>query len=199
MKLLTTLLSLLMMLTLTTCSDDSAGDLTFVGDSLVDGWNTDYWFPGRHTVNDGVSGARIEYIESLAGRYTGRDLVVLIGTNNYFMLTTDDDRRAYADRYLDAVRALGARHIILLSLLPREYVNGRDVNPDLRAFNALIHTAVVGDPVITYLDVHNLYLDGDTINRTLYNPGDGLHIGEKGYALLSSAVKQCLKFTIDRQ
>lgn len=186
---------------LTMCSNVPRPEVTFVGDSLVEGWNTRYWIPGYDTHNDGLSGARIDYLESLAGRYVGKELVVLIGTNNYFELDTPESRAAFAERYLNAVHHLGASRVVLISLLPRDpstiYDPTIDVNANIRAFNTLIAAAAAADESTTFLDCHDIFLTGNDINHTLYL--DGLHLNDNGYRLLSQAVNKCLNIVSNSQ
>lgn len=64
------------------CSfDNEERTIAFVGDSLVEKWDMQEFFPSRKTVNYGKSGSGISYIESFKGRSIGDDAVVVIGTN----------------------------------------------------------------------------------------------------------------------
>ena len=53
---------LLLILSLGACSEEKEGELCFVGDSLVAGWDVKDAFPTWIVRNDGVSGAKLEDI-----------------------------------------------------------------------------------------------------------------------------------------
>ena len=53
---------LLLILSLGACSEEKEGELCFVGDSLVAGWDVKDAFPTWIVRNDGVSGAKLEEI-----------------------------------------------------------------------------------------------------------------------------------------
>ena len=67
---------------MSSCSGDSISELYFVGDSLVAGWDVKSSFPTYLTHNDGVIGAKVEDILTWNLDYRGKDVVMLVGTNN---------------------------------------------------------------------------------------------------------------------
>lgn len=166
--------------------------LTFVGDSIIDCWDVTSFFPGWDTVNEGISGSRIEYLHERAGRYTGKEIVVMIGTNNYYLMAADT-RDEYVAEYVDAIIALDADFVYLYSVLPRSrstvYDPSTDVNADIRAFNAAVKEQVQSRDDIYYIDIHDKFTrPGAEIISGCYI--DGLHLNKDGYRVMTEALYQ---------
>lgn len=170
---------------LTSCDDelDEKTTLTFVGDSLVARWDLQSCFSSLNTVNSGLSGARIDYIRSFAGKLDGLNIVVLIGTNDWAEFSHDVE--TYAEIYLGAIVATGARKIYLYDVLPREFENDPDgINDFIRDFNASVAGKVGNYPHIVYMPVFDCFLDKEiSIISEYYS--DGLHLSPQGYEILS--------------
>lgn len=174
---------------LSSCSDDvKDARLDFVGDSIVARWDLAEYFPSRLVYNYGKSGAGIEYLESLAGRFAGRNVVVMIGTNNNYLFV-EPDREDYARRYVDAITALDAKRVYLYSVLPRDFTSDRDdVNDDIAEFNAVVKHIVESMPAIVYMDVYEDFLHDGKIDFQLYS--DKLHLSPYGYEILTKTLLQ---------
>lgn len=172
---------------LSSCSDDvKDARLDFVGDSIVARWDLAEYFPSRLVYNYGKSGAGIEYIESLAGRFAGRNVVVMIGTNNNYLFV-EPDREDYAWRYVEAITALDANRVYLYSVLPRDFTSDRDdVNDDIAEFNAVVKRMVESMPAIVYMDVYDDFLHDGKIDFQLYS--DKLHLSPYGYEILTKTL-----------
>lgn len=172
---------------LSSCSDDvKDARLDFVGDSIVARWDLAEYFPSRLVYNYGKSGAGIEYIESLAGRFAGRNVVVMIGTNNNYLFV-ESEREDYARRYVDAINALDAKRVYLYSVLPRDFTSDRDdVNDDIAEFNAVVKRMVESMPAIVYMDVYDDFLHDGKIDFQLYS--DKLHLSPYGYEILTKTL-----------
>ena len=166
------------------CDDEAkTGELDFIGDSLIDGWKEGKYFPSYITSNYGVPGARIEYIESMAGKFTDRTVVVLIGTNDKFQLA-DDTRSEYVKRYVEAIVNLNAGRMYLISVLPRDKDSDvKNFNEDIRQFNIMVQNEIKTTPTIKYVDVYNDFLDDGKLIHKYFK--DGLHLNNSGYNLLS--------------
>lgn len=168
------------------CNDDLDRELYFTGDSIIARWDLAESFPSYICHNDGRSGAGIDYIESLSGAYTGKDVVVMIGTNNSSLMTPQL-RDEYAHRYVDAIMALNARHLYLYSVLPRDFDNDYElINSDIAIFNDLVYNLVHNIPNISYLNVYNSFIYDGKPNPQFYS--DGLHLSLYGYEILKSAL-----------
>lgn len=173
------------------CNDDETVlRLDFIGDSIIARWDIDEYFPTWQVNNYGVSGAGIDYIEGNAGRFVGKQVVVVIGTNDINYMTPDRIER-YTERYLSAIEALGASKVYLYSLHPRNFSSDRsDVNIDVENFNNRIRATVSKVPSIVYLDVyHDFFHEGEP-NPQLYY--DRLHLNTYGYEILVSALEKAL-------
>ena len=152
--------------------------IDFVGDSIIERWDLGDYFYNWHTQNFGKSGAGIDYLELLHGRFTNRTIVVNIGINDnqYF---SGPQSEAYAERYINAIRGLGAEKVYLFSVLPCAFKS----NDEIEAFNATIkeQTKHFGD--IVYINAFHEFTSQGGIRRQLYC--DGLHLSPSGYQLLT--------------
>lgn len=164
--------------------------LDFIGDSIIARWDIDEYFPTWQVYNYGVPGAGIDYIEGNAGRFVGKQVVVVIGTNDINYMAPDRIEK-YTERYMSAIKDLGASRVYLYSLHPRNFSSDRsDVNKDVVAFNDLIRARVSEVPSIVYLDVYTDFLYEGEPNPRLYY--DRLHLNPYGYEILVSALKKAL-------
>lgn len=181
---------LIIALTMISCDRDEDRAIYFVGDSIIARWDLSESFPSRRVVNDGRSGAGIDYIESLSGKYVARTVVVMIGTNDsYFM--TSETREEYALRYVRAIDALGASHVYLFSVLPRDFKGDlHDINSDIEAFNSIVKGLVASIRSITYIDAYDCFMHNGKIDSQLYS--DGLHMSQYGYEVLTSLILEAL-------
>lgn len=160
--------------------------LYFIGDSNIARWDLQVSFPSFATVNQGVSGACIDYVESLAGRYEGEEVVLLIGTNDVKRFD-EESLDAYCSRYVMAVSNLKAKHILLLSIPPRSYnFAWEGANEATREMNAAIRERVVSMDNVTYVDIYYALSHDGALNPqyTL----DGLHLNIYGYEVLAKAI-----------
>ena len=183
------LLSVLLCVSLTACHTDDDKELYFIGDSLVARWDVSYWFPSMITHNDGRSGCGIKYIEEHAGAYAGKDVVVIVGTNDLGLVATGDEE-AYVTRYVQAIEALQGRRTFLFSIFPKSRQwcsNPEQGNENIRRLNTAIKAAVRGKD-ITYVDVFDL-LEKDGFINMQYSY-DGLHLSQEGYELITKQLNK---------
>jgi len=157
--------------------------IDFVGDSMIERWDLTEYFQSWNVQNYGKSGARIDYIEMLKGRFIYGQIVVNIGINDneYF---SSENREEYASRYINAINELGADKIYLFSVLPCNF-NG---NSNVVAFNNVVKNRVQAKQNIVYIDVYSKFIDNDKIKQDLYC--DGIHLSHKGYQVLADALKE---------
>ena len=174
------------------CNDGKTTlSLDFIGDSIIARWDIDEYFPAWQVYNHGVSGAGIDYIEGNAGRFVGKEVVVVIGTNNINDMVSDRIDK-FAERYMLAIEGLGASRVYLYSLHPRNFSSDRsNVNIDVANFNDCIRTRVSEVPSIVYIDVYNDFFHEGEPNPKLYY--DRLHLNPYGYEILVSALKKVLR------
>ena len=176
------------------CSDEPDTELYFVGDSLGEFWDVGRACPTLRFVNLGRAGAGIAYLGELGDRVAGRDVVLLIGTNDAWRLLTEGVR-PYADRYLEAAGALRARRVYLYPVLPRTLANDTDaLRAAIEEFNAEIRGRLpeFGCEVV-YLDVSDRFrLDGGEHIHPELSP-DGIHLNAYGYQILTEALWEKLR------
>lgn len=190
MKSFSFFMSFLVSIALCACNDDLDRELYFTGDSIIARWDLAESFPSYICHNDGRSGAGIEYIESLSGAYRGKDVVVMIGTNNSSLMSSQL-REEYAQRYVNALMALSARRLYLYSVLPRDFDNDYEsINSDISNFNDMVYNLVHNISNIRYLNVYDSFLYNGKPNPQFYS--DGLHLSIYGYEILKSALDKDL-------
>lgn len=191
MKYITLALTMALSLLFYGCNDDldKRATLTFIGDSLIARWDLQESFSSFATTNLGQSGAGIDYIESHAGTMVGRNIVVIIGTNDSWKMS-DQYRDEYAKQYINAIIALNANKIYLYSVLPRDFDGDPDlINDDIDAFNKIIMNAVSQYSNIKYLNVYNDFIGNDGMIKEEYY-SDRLHLSIPGYETLTNKLMQ---------
>ena len=167
---------------------DDKTTLTFIGDSIIARWDLQSSFSSLITYNKGVSGSGISYIEELSGKLSGRNIVILSGTNDNHLMKDQDSRKSYALRYIDAINSLKAEKIYLYEVLPREFKDENFIiNENIRLFNNEINELISNNERIVYLKVFDNFLnDSGHINWQFYY--DGLHLNSEGYNILANAL-----------
>lgn len=188
--------SILLMTVCATCSSNSdepttARELHFIGDSHVKLWNVASWFPTYSTYNYGISGTGIAHIQDYADHFIGKDVVVIVGTND-LKLFTDQESAQYVKNYVQALEDLGARQLFLFSIFPKSKELCKytiDDNNKARRVNALIKQAIVKKSFI-YIDVYDL-LDSDGYMNPAYSD-DGQHLSQTGYELITKQLMKVL-------
>lgn len=179
------LMAITMLLAACNTDLDEETTLTFVGDSIISRWDLQSYFSSLATTNLGRSGAGIDYIERMAGSMRGKNVVILIGTNNNNSFRNETTRKEFEQRYIAAINALEAKKIYLYDVLPREFHNDdAGVNDYIRMFNNDIAEYVSTRPDIVYMKLFDLFIaDNNHINQQYYN--DGLHLSPEGYEVLA--------------
>ena len=176
----------LLVLLLSGCENDLEKDKTycFVGDSIIALWSLAETLPSWLVYNYGKSGAGISYIQGLQGRFSDKDVVVMIGTNDSYRFVSEN-MDEYVSDYLKAINNLTDKNIYLFSVLPREFDGDyKDINNYISQFNGKVRAAISAYPNITYLDVYSDFMYEHHINYQYYS--DGLHLNSFGYEVLSS-------------
>ena len=162
---------LLLILSLGACSEEKEGELCFVGDSLVAGWDVKDAFPTWIVRNDGVSGAK------------------LIGTNNLGGKLFNDATRQefitdFVDEYKRTIEGLAPRRVFVISILPRNReIDNPHINDYIKELNFALSQMVETLNYGVFLDVYDdfAYEDKMNMNYSL----DGLHLNDLGYNILN--------------
>lgn len=181
------------------CSSDIGPRVCFVGDSITDLWDLDYFFPEYSPANHGTSGAKIEdvFTWNLSGC---KDLptVILIGTNNLNAVAKSDSLKAafvgdYVKKYMKLLDQIEASNYVVISILPRDrlYKEKGALNPYIKTLNDSLERSLdQQDFKSVFVDAYPHFLKDSAIIRDYYN--DGLHLSEEGYDLLNSLVRGAL-------
>jgi lysophospholipase L1-like esterase len=180
------LILLLMCNIFLSCFDEISQKYIFIGDSLVDNYDTDKFFPSLYVENKGVSGYTIQDCQNLNLNCKGHVAVLLIGTNNLWGNLDADFMNAFIEEYIELVDALQADKVIVISLLPR---NDRD-NTQINLLNHSLRDTFSNQTDILFLDVFADFLKERTMNPEYTT--DGLHLNDWGYMLLSERLNQVL-------
>lgn len=176
------------------CADEPDTELNFVGDSLVEFWDVGRSCPTLNFKNYGHAGAGIAYLGELGDRMTGKDVVLLIGTNDAWSLVLDGVED-YADRYITAVNGLKARKIYLFSVLPRTLdTDVARLREAIAEFNRLLCSRLgeFGSEMV-YVDVYDRFLWDDAGNINPALSPDGIHLNSYGYEILTEELWKRLK------
>lgn len=183
-KLLRSILSYVsILILLSSCESMKINEMIFLGDSIIAKWDVAEDFPVWITGNLGKSGCSVSYLDKYAGMMHGKDVTILVGTNDMTGLT-ETDKSTYECKYLNTILSLQASHIYLFSILPRRTEDSDHVsNSSIKDFNTAIKERIKSYPEITYIDVFDDFMADSHIIVSLYEP-DGLHINNSGYAIL---------------
>jgi len=186
---------LLLSLVLFSCNDENEGEpVVFIGDSLVEGWRTNRYFPSYNTTNKCVSGAHLKDAFSWDIDATDKTAVFLIGTNNLGSVSSlpENFYTEFVDLYLDLISSVNAERNIVISILPRiPSAHRSTINQEIKQLNSELKNTFSTYDNIIFLDVYDDFSDEESGANPLYFY-DGLHLNDKGYDLLSSLLAPIL-------
>ena len=162
---------LLLILSLGACSEEKEGELCFVGDSLVAGWDVKDAFPTWNL------------------NYQDKNVVMLIGTNNLGGKLFNDATRQefitdFVDEYKRTIEGLAPRRVFVISILPRNReIDNPHINDYIKELNFALSQMVETLNYGVFLDVYDdfAYEDKMNMNYSL----DGLHLNDLGYNILN--------------
>lgn len=180
------------------CSNEyEETDLCFIGDSIIELWDLDFYFPEFSIVKLSKSGGKVQDVLGWdVSSCEGKKAVVLIGTNDIGNLATDNDKikENVESRYIEMLKKVPYESVVVVSILPRNLHDRQDegVNKFIESFNQSLKERVVRDVENgTFVDVFPFFLDdGYEIKKELFN--DGLHPSPAGYEVLSNELKKFL-------
>ena len=178
-----------LMVGLGACSNDESTELCFVGDSLVAGWDTYSAFPTRIVRNDGVGGAHLEDLLTWNLDYRGKDVVMLVGTNNMGSAILNDNTRPqfiadFVEEYRHTIETWAPRRVFVISILPRNFKNDNErLYSCIQELNLALSQMVESLDYGTFVDVYDYFLYEGKLNMD-YSL-DGLHLNDLGYNILN--------------
>ena len=187
--------AVLLLSALGACSGEPEGELYFVGDSLVAGWDVREAFPTYIVRNDGVSGARLEDILTWNLDYRDKDVVMLVGTNNLGEIVNESTREQaiedFVEEYRLTIETLAPRKVFVISILPRNFdSDAPDLNLCIEEVNFALSQMINELSNGVFVDMHDDFLYKDKLNMD-YSL-DGLHLNDLGYNILSKRLSQVL-------
>lgn len=187
--------AVLLLSALGACSGEPEGELYFVGDSLVAGWDVRESFPTYIVRNDGVSGARLEDILTWNLDYRDKDVVMLVGTNNLGEIVNESTREQaiedFVEEYRLTIETLAPRKVFVISILPRNFdSDAPDLNLCIEEVNFALSQMINELSNGVFVDMHDDFLYKDKLNMD-YSL-DGLHLNDLGYNVLSKRLSQVL-------
>lgn len=173
------------------CTTDLEDPLMdFVGDSIVARWDVNQDFPSYYVYNYGVGGSGIKLLESYGSKFSGKDIVVISGTNDNHRFIAER-RDEYVREYVSVILGMTDKRIFLFSVLPRDFPGDRpEVNNDIEAFNSAVRSQVEKVGRVTYLDVFHEFMDAGSIRHEYFS--DGLHPNSIGYEILTQKLLKAI-------
>ncbi len=191
MRKLLRLLVALCVCMLMSCSTEEDRHLVFIGDSIIARWDLEESFPSYVVENKGISGSGIETIANYANKYNGKDIVVMVGTNDLYDFD-DSTMIEYAKSYLTQIVETNAKTIYLYSILPRSFEgDSLSINQRIERLNSMIQSEAENYGNVVYIDAYSFFIaDGDINPQYSY---DGLHLTPYGYEVLSKLLNSKLR------
>lgn len=189
------IIALVIGFTLIQCdNNDDNQELYFIGDSHIARWDLQYYFPYYITHNLGISGSKIDYIESINNKYAGKNLVIITGGNDLGLVKTEYGIENYTERYVKAIKQLNGNKVFIFSLLPNNSLENTwntnyseliiSLNSSLKKKLQLEVTNII------YIDVYDDLNKDGYLNPEYYS--DGLHLSYSGYEILTSKLLEHL-------
>lgn len=166
-----------------------AGQLLFMGDSLIEFFNWQKRFPAAEVYNFGSAGETAEglfaRLPHIIKRIQAPDLVMtMTGTNNLAM-----EDYGFVATYEKIIVLLQKEYpraaVVMASLLPIELFFLGDAVP--RVNRRLKDLA--GNRSVIYLDLYPLFLGDDSRPIPAYYADDGVHLSEAGYEVWARALE----------
>jgi len=173
------------------------GAVVFLGDSITQGWGNDFkgQFRGMKKANRGISGdttrGMLIRLEEDVLALNPAGVVLLMGTNDIEEKGDPAETAANVGIIIDRLKAHRADlPIILCRVLPSHESKKRPAAV-IEKLNALVDSAVKGDPSVTVIDTWKLFDDG-TGNATKALQPDLLHLNGAGYEKWAGALRPVL-------
>lgn len=180
------------------------GGTVFTGDSLVEFYDLDKFFPSSNFINRGISGDTTKGLRSRVYEnvvsLVPECIVMEIGTND---LNEDNVERVFA-RYKDILMflktALPTVRIIVQSLYPVNHdvnlvskmlVKNRN-NDNINRLNMLLKEAC-NELDIEFVDI-NPYLKDENGSLKKELTLDGLHLNDEGYTIVTEKLNEVLNY-----
>lgn len=158
-----------------------SGDIVFIGNSLVEGFRVNEYFPGKNIKNRGVGGSEtLHLIEKLPDivRNKPRKLFIEIGVNDIVTGRAAETILENLKQIISIARKESPlTKIYVHSLLPstHEYAIYNDV---IRKYNSQLEPYCASNG-IDYIDLYDLFENEGRLNKKFTY--DGIHLNGDGY------------------
>jgi lysophospholipase L1-like esterase len=171
-------------------------DIVFIGDSHVQKFDLDDFFPGQQIKNRGIDGDisagvfnRLYQIEM--GK--PRKLFIEIGFNDLHYGITPDSVINNVKKIILTLNSYSPNTIIYFNnILPCDKIlEGRNLKPLIMTFNQKLRALCI--KYNTFLiDIHSKLANSNDGLEKNYDCGDGIHLNGKGYLVWSNVLKHYL-------
>ena len=186
---------------MTGCRHEDDIHITFIGNSCIERWDLNRYFPTLITTNLGLSNTGVENIERYAGTLSGQRVVILTGSSELsgMLRAIEEDSLTfymdwYIERYVNAIDALRADRVYVNSIPPQGKERNSIDNPIrhnvyAQDFNRRIYEAI-SVRGWKWVDIFPLMFDGDVLNPAYSD--DGIHPNDVGYEIMTQQLMQNL-------
>jgi lysophospholipase L1-like esterase len=167
------------------CEDESLHYI-FIGDSLIDNYDTEKYFPSLYIKNEGVSGSTVQDCQNMHLDCRGYVAVLLVGTNDLHEDFNDNFIHIFIEEYTNLIERLHADKVIAISLLPRKNFN----NEKIELLNQSLCNSLSSRNDVIFLNVFDDFYKNNTLDPEYTT--DGLHLNYMGYILLTERLNKVL-------
>lgn len=175
-------------------------DVVFLGDSLIENWQTDPAFPAINSMNQGVSGDVIEGVLNrldLVRAFSPRIVVLEIGTNDLKGIGDVDSAARGVCSIIEYLREGGCEQVILLGLFPTPE-NSAEIGGKWMLLNAVYQRIAENIDGVRYVDVSQAFANSDGFQEASFFCDD-IHLTAVGYNLLNRTLEPVLEESLGRK
>ena len=181
-------------------------NIVFYGDSIIEQYDVDKFYPDRNVINSGVSGNDtedlVEGLEDRVYKYNPSKVFILIGTNDIIHDVETEEMVSNLRRIIDGIQKNRKyADIYVMSIFPinkddeeskinLDMVNSKRKNSLIKDINRE-YKRLCGEEKITYINVYDKLLDDDG-NLDIDYTKEGLHLIDDGYEVVTKCVEKYL-------
>lgn len=179
-------------------------EILFLGDSMVEYFNTNFYYPELKISNRGVAGATTKLImdnlDTITGTIDPKKIFLSVGSNNLVLLEHTPEEAANA--IIELINTLNYKYpfatIYYLSTTPvvneeskvykKLYVAGR-LNQDNMKINEIVKNYLNGDNLV-FINQYDSLIENEYLNENM--TPDGIHLNKHGYEVYAKNIKPYL-------
>ena len=172
------------------------GEIVFLGNSIIEGFDLNKYFPGTATINRGIVADHLdglmERIDNSAIALEPSKLFIMIGINDIGDQRDDEYLKAMYSTLIDTLKfKLPKTEIYLHSILPTT-ARWKNCPPEqIKRMNSFLAVLAL-EKGLVYINIYPYFL----IDMNYLNPAltkDGLHPNEAGYDIWAEKIRDYLK------